>query len=477
MLQDPLLMARYARRLDRASELAESEVHRTRSDPAFHSLAVFYRDRFQNLRRAFHDRYRGDLISAFRSLQDAGYLEIITCAASHAFLPALQERPEAVRAQIAVAIHEHQRQFGRRPSGIWLPECGYFPGLDQILAAEDLRYFFLDSHGVAEAQPPPIYGVFAPIYTPAGVAAFGRDPESSERVWSAQHGYPGDPVYREFYRDIGWDLEHAYIRPYVQPTGARKNTGIKYFRITGPTERKEPYHPDLARRRSIEHARQFAAERKRQIESLAKEMMGRRPIVTAPYDAELFGHWWFEGPEFLEALIREVANIGSYGWASGVEYLRDYPQNQLCQPPMSSWGENGYATTWLDETNDWIYRHLDQCAQRMVSLARDFFQANQLERRALNQAARELLLAQASDWAFIMKTGTMVEYAVRRTEEHVNRFLQLEAQLRTKRIERQWLLELEGRDNLFPGIDYRLYCPQLPLGLRRNNLKRDGGKS
>jgi 1,4-alpha-glucan branching enzyme len=127
---------------------------------------------------------------------------------------------------------------------------------------------------------------------------------------------------------------------------------------------------------------------------------------------------------------------------------------------MSSWGENGYATTWLHESNDWIYRHLDQCAQRMIGLARDFSQASQLERRALNQAARELLLAQASDWAFIMKTGTMVQYAVRRIQEHVSRFLRLEEQLRSRQINLEWLSDLEQRDNLFAEIDYRLYRPR-----------------
>jgi 1,4-alpha-glucan branching enzyme len=131
-----------------------------------------------------------------------------------------------------VAATHHRRHFGKDPVGIWLPECGYFPGLDAVLAEQNIRYFFVDTHGVTDATPRPRYGVYAPIYTPSGPAAFARDPESSMQVWSAESGYPGDPDYREFYRDVGWDLDFDYVKDYVQPTGARKNVGIKYFKIT-----------------------------------------------------------------------------------------------------------------------------------------------------------------------------------------------------------------------------------------------------
>jgi 1,4-alpha-glucan branching enzyme len=459
MLTDELLMQRYAKRLDRTCELVEKEVHRTQGDRVFNRLAHFYRDHLASLRSAFYDRYRENLVGAFRSLQDRGYLEIITCCATHGFLP-LMQRPEAVRAQVAVGVSHHSKLFGSRPRGIWLPECGYFLGLDSTLAAAGLRYFFLDAHGIEHADPSPVFGVYAPIYTPAGVAAFGRDPESSEQVWSAEYGYPGDPVYREFYRDIGWDLDQTYIQPYIQATGERKNTGIKYFRITGNTSHKAPYEPELARSKAAEHAAHFMFNRQRQIDDLSSRMAGRPPVVTAPYDAELFGHWWFEGPLFLEALIRKSASEQSvYRLATPGDFLRENPENQVCSPTLSSWGKRGYSATWLDESNDWIYRHLHHCADRMVQLARDCRQVDPLRRRALNQAARELLLAQASDWAFIIETGTMVDYAIRRTQEHLLRFLRLEDQIRQARVDESWLAQIEGKDNIFPDLDYQIYRP------------------
>lgn len=460
MLRDGLLTERYTRKLERLCELGAREVHRTQNDPTFGPLARYYRDHFESLRVAWDGRYQRDLVSAFRRLQDAGHLEIITCCATHGFLPLLQETPEAVRAQISVAANHYRLTFGRDAPGIWLAECGYFPGVERYLAAERIRYFFVDTHGLTDSVPRPLYGPFAPLYTEAGVAAYARDPESSQQVWSSESGYPGDPVYREFYRDIGWDLDLDYVRPFIQPTGDRKNTGYKYYRITGKTQDKLPYDPVAARARAATHAGNFLFNREKQIEYLASRMPDRKPVVVAPYDAELYGHWWFEGPQFLDFLIRKVASDQrTFKLVTPSDDLREHPRNQVATPPASSWGSGGYANMWLDESNDWIYRHLHHCARQMVGLARDFPESSSLQRRALNQAARELLLAQSSDWAFIMKTGTMVDYAVRRTKEHVLRFLRLHDQVRGGNIDEAWLSLVESRNNLFPEIDYRVYRP------------------
>jgi 1,4-alpha-glucan branching enzyme len=461
MLGDALLMERYARRLEQLCELGSREVHRTRNDPVFGRLAHFYANHFDSLRDAFQARYKGDLVGAFRRLQDAGFLEIITCNATHGFLPLMQQTPEAVRAQISVAAHHYRRTFGRDAPGIWLAECGYYPGLETFLAAERLRYFFVDTHGLTDATPRPLWGPYAPLYTEAGVAAYGRDPESSRQVWSAEQGYPGDPVYREFYRDIGWDLELDYIRPYIQPTGDRKNTGFKYFRVTGKTRDKLPYEPEVARERASVHAGNFLFNREKQFEWLAGKMEGRTPVVVAPYDAELFGHWWFEGPWFLEALLRKVAREQkTFQLVTASEDLAAHPENQVATPPLCSWGSGGYAGMWLDGSNDWLYRHLHHCARKMVALAQDFPEPSSLLRRALNQAARELLLAQSSDWAFILKTGTTVEYATRRAREHVLGFLRLHDQVRAGQVDEDGLTQLEGAHNLFPELDYRVYRPR-----------------
>ena len=188
--------------------------------------------------------------------------------------------------------------------------------------------------------------------------------------------------------------------------------------------------------------------------------MGRPPIVVSPYDAELFGHWWYEGPWWLDYVLRKSLDQQSYRLTHLAEYLRENFTQQASAPAQSSWGDRGFHEFWLNSTNEWIYPHLHKAAERMVGLAADHPEADGLLRRALNQAARELLLAQSSDWAFIMKTGTMVDYAVRRTLSHLRRFTHLHDELRSGRIDEAWLSRVEYLDNIFPNIDYSVYYPR-----------------
>jgi 1,4-alpha-glucan branching enzyme len=458
MLTDPLLQQRYVQHMHRLVELAEKEVHRTRHEPEFQGLAHMYLDHFRDCLRTFEDRWGRDLVRAYRALQDARVLEIMTCGATHGFLPLMEASPEAARAQILVAAADYERLFGRRPRGIWLPECGYAPGVEHALKEAGIRFFVVDAHGILFATPRPKYATFAPLYCPNGVAAFGRDVESSKQVWSANEGYPGDFAYREFYRDVGFDLDLDYIRPYIHAGDIRINTGIKYYAITGATPHKRPYRRDVALDTAARHAGNFMFNRERQIDHLAG-VLGRAPIVVSPYDAELFGHWWFEGPQFIDYLFRKMRyDQDVIEPITPFEYLERQPRNQVAQPSLSSWGYKGYAEFWLEGSNDWIYRHLDHAARRMVDLATQHRTSNGAIERALNQAGRELLLAQSSDWAFIMKTGTTVSYAVRRTKEHLQRFDTLTTMVRESRIDAAAVADLEQRDNLLPAIDFRVWA-------------------
>lgn len=460
MLTDPMLQERYLRHLRRLMELSEKEVERTRTSAAFQPVAMMYRERLALCLNDYENLYQRDLVAAFRKFQDRGNLEIITCCATHGYLPLLKENPESIRAQIIVGRDSYIEHFGRPPRGIWLPECGFFPGVDEFVKEAGIRYFFLDSHGILFAETRPHYGVFAPLYTPSGVAAFGRDIESSRSVWSAQDGYPGDARYREFYRDIGYDLDFEYIKPYIHESGLRVATGLKYHRITGKVELhdKGPYDPKDAMEAAAQHAGNFMFNRQQQVLHLAS-LMDRPPLIVSPYDAELFGHWWYEGPDFLNFLIRKVYyDQDDIGMITPSEYLEKFPKNQVAMPCESSWGNRGYSEVWLDGSNDWIYRHLAKASDRMVELARKYKTPTELQHRALNQAARELLLAQSSDWAFIMKTNTMVRYAIKRTKDHLGRFTDIYEAITKDRLDENVLQLLEAKDNIFPEIDYRVYC-------------------
>jgi len=460
MLRDPLLQARTQRYLDRSVELARREVERTQDAGAVGEVARFYLHRLTQCRRDYVERWQRDLVGAFGALQERGVIEIITCAATHGFLPLMENFPEAVRAQILIARDHYREMFGRDPRGIWLPECAYTSSLDQVLAEANLRWFILDSHGIMFGNPRPRYAIYTPVFTPAGPAAFGRDRESSRQVWSAEEGYPGDPAYRDFYRDIGFDLSAEYLRDFLPADGTRKFTGLKYHRITGPTHEKEIYNRGWAMGAADHHAGHFMGARAAQIQHL-RGNMNVPPIIVSPFDAELFGHWWFEGPEFLNLFIRKaVYDQDAFALTTPTAYLAAHDTQQLLVPSASSWGHKGYWEVWLDDSNSWIYPHLHMAAKRMTEMARAFSSETPapIEERALKQMARELLLAQSSDWAFLMKTGTARNYAAKRTKDHILRFTRLYDQLRARDLDEAFLANCEWRDNLFPNLDWRYYA-------------------
>jgi len=459
MLADALLQERYVAYISKLIALSKDELSRHGPESPFYNAVRMY-DRELAAALELFRRFDGNLVGAFREMQDAGFLEILTCTATHAILP-LMLTDQAKRAQIRIATANYRKHFGRDPSGIWLAECAYGPGVDVMLAEGGLRYFITDAHGILLGRPMPRYGVHAPVYTPAGVAAFARDIESSKQVWSSAEGYPGDPDYREFYRDLGYDGDYEHICHYLHSDGVRRNLGIKYHRITGDVDlsEKAPYDPDAADRKAAVHAGNFMLNRQMQVRHL-RGVMGREPLVVSPYDAELFGHWWYEGPRFLYYLIKKLNHDqDELDLTTPNRYLDEDPILQVVEPSASTWGDKGYFEVWLNGSNDWIYKHVHEAEARMMEIARRFPDASGLTRRALNQAARELVLAQSSDWPFIMTTGTAVSYAHKRVRDHVARFNGLYLHLIEDRLEEQWLAQLEWLDNIFPEMDYRAYLP------------------
>ena len=237
--------------------------------------------------------------------------------------------------------------------------------------------FFVDTHGLLNAAPQPKYGVHRPARTPGGPAAFARDYESSKQVWAAEEGYPGDLLYREFYRDAGFDVDEPHIRKLLH-AGIKTFTGLKYHRITGKTDWKEPYHPSWARERAAAHAGHFMFNRQRQVEWLGS-FFDRPPIIVSPYDAELFGHWWFEGPQWIDFLLRKIAcDQDDIKTITPAEYLDRFGDLQTVQPPECSWGAGGFHEVWLNGSNEWVYPLLHAAAERMSALVQRFPDASGL---------------------------------------------------------------------------------------------------
>jgi len=457
MLDDALLQTRYRHYLESRMELADQEVQRTQHDLALQPLALMYRRLFRAAGRLFQ-HYGGNLLKAFSHLQDEGLIEIITCPATHAFLPFVSNE-EARRAQLVIARETCEHHFGKSPRGLWLAECGYEPSLEPLIRETGFEYLILDAHGLLFGSPRPPAGIYAPVKSPEGRVAFGRDLESSRQVWSSQGGYPGDADYREFYRDLGYDGHYESLRPYLHSDGVRRNLGIKYYRVTGPGDlgQRALYHRGRALAKAEEHAKHFVQCRLEQIVSL-RQTLGQPPVVVSPYDAELFGHWWFEGPHFLDQVIRKAASSPpQFKLAALSDVLEEYPSPFCQQPAASSWGEQGYQEVWLNARTQWLYRHQHQAERCMVDLANKFPNTERSLERALNQAARELLLAQSSDWPFLISQQTAVPYAIHRFRVHIHRFHQLREQISSRAIDEGWLQTIESHDSLFPRLDYRVF--------------------
>lgn len=454
MLDDPLLRERARRRIDGVLAVLDRELANGTSDPSLVPALEHHRERAS----AAAARYRSieaDVAGAFRAHAERGELELFTTAATHAFLPNLAGLTGAQRAQIGLGLEQHARRFGAPARGFWLPECGYHAELDPLLRELGVGWCVLDAHALAAANPPPLRGPYAPVLTPHGVAMLGRDPESSDAVWSAESGYPGDPAYREFHRDLGQERDLRPHLPALGPDGRGWPTGIKLHAVTDRgSDHKHPYDPERAARRAEEHAHEFLAGRRRRGAELAPQL-GAPALFVAPFDAELFGHWWFEGPRFLDSLVRAAAlPEGGVALVTPRQLLVTEPRLQVVAPSPSSWGAGGHRASWLDPRNAWVVREVRDVAERMSRLARSRSAGTSpLVRRALAQAAREALLAMASDWSFILRAETVSSYAEGRIRQHLERFAALASQLELGAVEGDELAALEHEDAILPALD------------------------
>jgi 1,4-alpha-glucan branching enzyme len=440
-------------------------------------LVEFWRARLIRLRDLFHSIDR-DIIAAFRALEAAGRIEIIGSAATHGYLPLLA-RDESIRLQLAVGVSEHRRIFGRSPAGCWLPECAYRPrgewqpwptaprtgirrGIEEHLSDAGFRYFFVDAHLAAAGHPLGLSGDPAgdpnthtplrpastsePLRSPyrayrvahGQVAAYVRDPRASMQVWSRFEGYPGDGAYLEFHK-MRWP------------------GGLKLWRVTGPgvdLGEKQPYNPEAAAGRAREHGEHFA----HLLTGIADgQTQNREGVAVAPFDTELFGHWWFEGPVFLGQVYRSLSDKKeAITPATGSQHLQEHPARAAIRLPWGSWGANGDSSMWLSERTAWTWERLWPLEQAFWDAAPAAL-ASPAARPVLAQAARELLLAQSSDWQFIISTGAAADYAEKRFGQHCDDAHRLIAALapgREAELESAQRIaeELYGKDHLFPNV-------------------------
>ncbi|MDR1894748.1 MAG: DUF1957 domain-containing protein [Spirochaetales bacterium] len=455
MMGDELLQDRFEQYLRNQILLGEKEVKRA-DDAAQRELAAGYLENYRKSLGEYTEHYKGSLIRGLRELKKAGDLEIITTGASYSFMPLFESYPQANRAQIEAAVISHYRYFDDSPRGFWLPECGYYPGLECFLKREGFNYFFTSSNGFLNADVKPPYGVYTPVKTPCGIHAFGLDAAAMRDVTASPGGYLTDFSYRDFQRDIAFERNEAYLGYFVYKPGIRVNTGYKYYAKRTDEGGARLYDPRMAAKKASDHGENFLYKRLLQAERL-QPLMNRPPLSVCVFDAGLFGRWWFEGPLWLESVIRRLHGREDLQLITPGEYLKLYPENPVSVPDFSSWGNMGYAQVWLNGSNHWIYRHLHKAIERLTEMVEKYPHESGLKEWVLNQAAREVILSQASDWPFIMQEGFAVPYAEQRVREHLYNFNRIYEDLCRNTVDTEWLTRLEKQNNCFPDLNYRIF--------------------
>ena len=454
MLGDELLIQRYLEYTDKQIEFGVQELNRSAEDPGLRSLVKRFYDRVMDKRVFFTERYEKNILKGFDYFQKKGRLEILATAATHAFLPFYTNYPEALQAQFEVAISTYRASFERHPTGFWLPEMGWKEDLDAWLRAYNFSYTIVESHGLSYSQYPAERGNFFPVKTPQGIAVFGRDFYAARDL--ADMGK--DPAYSFYHRDPGFELPPEEVHAFIGHQGCRTGTGYKYWAYGEDGSGQTLYDPAKALAKAQSQAKTFLEGRLSRLKSAA-DHMDECPISLCAFDADSFGRFWHEGPAFLEALFREGAKNGELQFLTPAEFLckQDSGSFQIMIPEFSSWGNNGYAETWLDASNDWMYRHTMRALERMVEIAERFPDNTGLKERALNQAAREILLVLSSDWAKMLCKQECVDYAHNRIESSLRNFTTIYEALGSNYISTEWLTQLERRHNVFPNINYRVF--------------------
>ncbi len=483
-LSDSLVIAHMGEFIEDRVRRAQEDVRRFDKAGEGHLqyLAQFYLDRYQQILTSFNERFDRNIISALKQLQDEGYVEITTSAATHAYLPLL-ERDSSIYGQLQVGKASYQRHFGVSPSSIWLPECGYRPayyagsqgesyvrpGLESFLAQLGISCFFAETHTVEGGNPvgkakEEVIGPYADIsrryvmplaeytepterttYLPywvqtPQVAVIGRNDRTSMQVWSAEWGYPGDYHYREFHKKDGV-------------------SGLHYWKITGAgvdLAYKEYYDPYWAGQRVAEHGSHYAHLVEDLITNFYQES-GKFGIIAAAYDTELFGHWWFEGIDWLKQVLRHLSQSELVELTTARGFINEHPPEDVLALPESSWGVGGGHFTWQNADTDWMWPIIHSAELRMEELVARYPQADGTLGEVLNQAARELILLQSSDWPFLITTGQAEAYAKNRFLEHVNRFQQMADVAESGQVDEAALTlcrQLWELDKIFPNVDY-----------------------
>lgn len=494
-LEHPDFPALFEKYCDVRIEMAKNDsvyFKRTNQDPHFQQISSYWQGIYSKYKNDFIKKYSRSIISALKELQDSGDIEIMTCGATHGYFALLGD-DRSIRLQLKVAVENYKKHFGRSPRGVWLPECAYRPsypwktylpvahlqkptvrpGIEQLVHEAGLDYFVIDEGSIRASEPIgyfkngdksrfiktknrtaehpfdktplALYNVASNDKVEAGTSVvFTRDQSIAMQVWSGDMGYPGDPMYLDFHKK-------------------HHGSALRYWRVTdnkADMMYKLLYVPGWAEERTNIHAFHFTKSIERALIGNFK-VTNRFATLCTPFDTELFGHWWYEGPQFIKQVLRGLYASPYVNTVKASEQLDMVKPNEVVRIPESSWGKNGHHEVWMNPDVQYMWEAIYKAEKLYAEVHEQVFSTkmNKTLSRILTQCLREMMLMQASDWEFLVSTFSAKDYSEMRFFFHHNDFTRLTQMSldyhKSKKLSKQdktYLEEVEKRNSVFAEL-------------------------
>ena len=449
LLDDPVVQQQYIEWLDARIALGEKELVRCKADSSLLANAEKELAQFRKDKVDFCETYNQNLLAQFSQLSHDGFVELLATAASYAFFPHYADMTEVLNAQVEAGLYSHRKYFGTMPEGFWLPYLGYADGVEKVLRSYGINYTILDTRSLLFSADAPETGIFAPVRCHNSLVVFGRDEDSPLDIVSEENGFMHNPVYKNLYKDIGFELKTEELGDILKSEKVRVSSGYRYW-----SKQDAVYDETKAFAQAAEDAKVFLTAKKDKLENAARLMNGKDASLICTVSATMLGQDWAEGMTFLEHVLRGEDGFTFAGCGDLIQEQFSLPK--ITPYPGAASG-TGYGEDLLDSSNDWMLMHIRKMCERMVDLANRFPDDTGLKVRLLNLGAKELMIAQGAEWAKMLHEGRFPEYVTEHFKECIASFIAVFDSLGSNTVSTEWLTKLEREHPLFPWMNYRIF--------------------
>lgn len=463
LLEDSVIQQKYVDWLDKKIEFGKKELERVSGNSALSDAVSLCLEKAENDKNDF-EAFGRRLVKRFAEFQKKNYVEILATCATDIFLPYYNDIPEILNAQVEAGIFAYRSFFGNVPEGFWLPELGYYDGIERVLRSYGVNYTVVDSKSFLFSEIEPKKGIFGPARFANALVVFGKEPFSDKEIFGSD-GYAKNSVYRSENRDIIFSLPSDKIESFVKEGTARYSVGYKYWtkasdseeEVINPLETENVYSKGNAMRQCILDASDFVnkkCEKLTKAEKLLSDSKNVSMVITL--NVTKLSENWSESVDWIEQVFRKICET-DVQLEIPKNLAKDPFELQRISPCYGSSSGVGYGEDLLSSKNNWMMRYVRKASERMVDLSDRFPTDTGLKARLLNLGAKELMFAQSSGWAKMIHNGVFPEYAAMRFKQSINDFTSVFDALGSNTVSTEWLTKLEAQHQIFPWMNYRIF--------------------